>query len=73
MRLQLMRFYSPLKLRERMDALSLSAGDGYVTLSLAEGALRTDYVVSTDTWPERGPSETGMACMPSTGSNACPA
>ena len=50
MRLQLMRFYSPLKLRKRMDALSLSEGDGYVTLSLAEGALRTDYVVSTDTW-----------------------
>ena len=50
MRLQLMRFYSPLTLRERMDALSLSAGDGYVTLSLADGALRTDYVVSTATW-----------------------
>ena len=50
MRLQLMRFYSPLKLRELIDVLSLSEGDGYVTLSLAEGALRTDYVVSTDTW-----------------------
>jgi hypothetical protein len=50
MRLQLMRFYTPLKLRERMDALSLSEGDGYVTLSLEEGALRTDYVVSTETW-----------------------
>ena len=50
MRLQLMRFYSPLKLRERMDGLSLSEGDGHVTLTLEEGDLRTDYVVSTDTW-----------------------
>lgn len=50
MRLQLMRFYSPLKLRERMDSLGLSDGDGFVTLTLEEGPLRTDYVVSTDTW-----------------------
>lgn len=50
MRLQLMRFYSPLKLRERMGSLSLSEGDGYVTLSLKDGELQTDYVVSTDTW-----------------------
>lgn len=50
MQLQLMRFYSPLKLRERVDSLSLSQGDGYVTLSLEEGPLRTDYVVSTETW-----------------------
>ena len=50
MRLQLMRFYSPLKLRERMESLGLSEGDGYVTLTLKEGSLRTDYIVSTETW-----------------------
>lgn len=50
MRLQLMRFYSPLTLRERMESLRLSEGDGYVTLTLADGGLSTDYVVSTDTW-----------------------
>ena len=50
MRLQLMRFYSPLTLRERIDSLSLSQGDGHVVLSLTEGALQTDYVVSTETW-----------------------
>ena len=50
MRLQLMRFYSPLTLRDRADSLTLSQGDGHVVLSLTEGALQTDYVVSTETW-----------------------
>ena len=50
MRLQLMRFYSPLTLRDRIDSLTLSQGDRHVVLSLTEGALQTDYVVSTATW-----------------------
>lgn len=50
MRLQLMRFYSPLTLHDRRDSLSLSEGDGHVVLSLREGNLQTDYVVSTESW-----------------------
>ena len=50
MRLQLMRFYSPLTLRDRADSLSLSEEDGYLSLSLSEDGLQADYVVSTETW-----------------------
>ncbi len=50
MRLQLMRLYSPLTLRDKRDALELSPGDGYLTLTLREHGLQADYVVSTDTW-----------------------
>ena len=50
MRLQLMRFYSPLALRARMDSLSLSDGDGYLLLTLREDGLQAEYFVDTDTW-----------------------
>ncbi len=50
MRLQLMRLYSPLTLRDKRDALELSRGDGYVTLTLREFGLEADYIVSTETW-----------------------
>ena len=50
MRLQLMRFYSPLTLRERSEALEISDGEGYVTLTLLEDGLQAQYVVDTETW-----------------------
>ena len=50
MQLQLLRFYSPLTLRDRIDSLSLSEGDGYLTLTLREGSLQAEYFVDTDTW-----------------------
>jgi hypothetical protein len=50
MRLQLMRLYSPLTLRDKRDALELSPGDGYLTLTLREHGLQADYVVSSDSW-----------------------
>ncbi len=50
MQLQLMRFYSPLTLRERIDSLALSGTDEYLTLTLREASLQADYVVDTETW-----------------------
>jgi hypothetical protein len=50
MRLQLMRLYSPLTLRDKRDALALTRNDGYLTLTLREHGLQADYVVSTETW-----------------------
>ena len=50
MRLQLMRFYTPLTLRDRIDALSLSNGDGYLALTLREDGLQAEYFVDTETW-----------------------
>ena len=50
MRLQLMRFYSPLTLRERIDSLELSEGDGYLSLTLREDGLQAEYFVDTETW-----------------------
>jgi len=50
MQLQLMRFYTPLTLRDRIDALSLSNGDGYLALTLREDGLQAEYFVDTKTW-----------------------
>jgi hypothetical protein len=50
MRLQLMRFFTPLTLRERVDALSLSNGDGYLALTLREDGLQAEYFVDTEAW-----------------------
>jgi hypothetical protein len=50
MRLQLMRLYSPLTLRDKRDALEFSRSGDYVVLTLSEHGLQTDYVVSPDTW-----------------------
>ncbi len=50
MQLQLMRFYTPLTLRDRIDSLRLTRSDGYLALMLAEDGLQAEYVVDTDTW-----------------------
>ena len=50
MQLQLMRFYSPLTLRDRIESLSLSKGDGYVALTLPDDGLQAEYFVDTETW-----------------------
>jgi hypothetical protein len=50
MRLQLMRLYSPLHLRDRRDSLSLTLEGEYCALSLQEGGLRSDYLVDMDNW-----------------------
>jgi hypothetical protein len=50
MQLQLMRFYSPLALRHRIDSLGLSKGDGYLVLTLSEDGLQAEYFVDTETW-----------------------
>jgi hypothetical protein len=50
MRLQLMRFYTPLTLRDLIDALSLTNGDGYLALTLREDGLQAEYFVDTETW-----------------------
>jgi outer membrane lipoprotein-sorting protein len=50
MQLQLMRFYSPLTLRERIDSLELSRSDEYLTLTLRESGLQADYIVDAETW-----------------------
>jgi len=50
MRLQLMRLYSPLTLRDKRDTLEFSRSGDYVVLTLSERGLQTDYVVSPDSW-----------------------
>lgn len=50
MRLQLMRLYSPLVLREKRDALSLAVEDDNYVLTLFEHGVRVDYLVNSTTW-----------------------
>lgn len=50
MRLQLMRLYSPLVLRDKADAVSLVSDEGYLALSLNEHGVQADYLVNPDTW-----------------------
>jgi outer membrane lipoprotein-sorting protein len=50
MRLQLMRLYSPLVLRSKLDSLSLEAEGDYYVLTLLEHGVRVDYLVNTDNW-----------------------
>jgi hypothetical protein len=50
MRLQLMRLYSPLHLRDRRESVSLTLDGEYCALSLQEGGLRSDYLVDMDNW-----------------------
>lgn len=50
MRLQLMRHYSPLILRGKLDALSLVERDGYYVITLFEQGVRADYFVNGDSW-----------------------
>ena len=50
MRLQLMRLYSPLALRDRISDLELTAEGGLLALSLLDGELRVDYLVNQEEW-----------------------
>jgi len=50
MRLQLMRLYSPLVLRDRRDSLTLTAEGEFYAITLFERGVRVDYVVNTDNW-----------------------
>ncbi len=52
MRLQLMRLYSPLALRERIENLQMrtSADGNFLALTLREAGLRTDYLVNRTNW-----------------------
>jgi len=50
MRLQLMRLYSPLVLRGKLDSLSLTVEGDSCALTLLEHGVRVDYMVNTDNW-----------------------
>jgi len=50
MRLQLMRLYSPLVLRNRRDSLTLAAEGESCALSLVENGVRVDYLINTNNW-----------------------
>jgi hypothetical protein len=50
MRLQLMRLYTPLSLRDRVDALGVSSSEDYIVLTLREHGLLTEYFVNSETW-----------------------
>lgn len=50
MRLQLMRLYSPLALRDRIEQLDLARHEGRIVLTLRELGLRTDYFVDAESW-----------------------
>jgi hypothetical protein len=50
MRLQIMRLYSPLVLRDKADAVSLRVEGDLCALTLMEHGLQVDYLVNMDTW-----------------------
>ena len=50
MRLQLMRLYSPLALRDKSDAVTLVVDGGFCALSLIENGVQADYLVNRETW-----------------------
>lgn len=50
MRLQLMRLYSPLVLRDKSEAVTLTIDGDYCALTLDEHGVRADYLVNMDTW-----------------------
>jgi outer membrane lipoprotein-sorting protein len=50
MRLQLMRLYSPLVLRQKRDRLTVTQEDGFCALSLKEHGLQVDYLVNQENW-----------------------
>ena len=50
MRLQLMRLYSPLVLRDRLDSLTMTVEGEFCVLSLFENGVRADYIVNMDKW-----------------------
>jgi hypothetical protein len=50
MRLQLMRLYTPLVLRDKQDNLTLTINGEYCALTLSEYGLRVDYLVNMANW-----------------------
>jgi len=50
MRLQLMRLYSPLVLRDKIDKIELTDEGDLCALTLIEHGVRTDYLVSKARW-----------------------
>ena len=50
MRLQLMRLYSPLMLRNRMDAVHLTEQGGLLALSLIEHGVHVHYLINKENW-----------------------
>jgi hypothetical protein len=50
MRLQLMRLYSPLMLRDKMDSMGLIEQGDLLALSLAENGVHVHYMVDKENW-----------------------
>jgi outer membrane lipoprotein-sorting protein len=50
MRLQLMRLYSPLVLRDKIDKIELTDEGDLCALTLFEHGVRTDYLISKEHW-----------------------
>lgn len=50
MRLQLMRLYSPLILREKIKNIKLTNNSDHCALTLLEHGVRADYLVSKELW-----------------------
>ena len=48
MRLQLMRHYSPLVLRNKLNSLTLATEDGFHVITLFEHGVRADYFVNVE-------------------------
>jgi hypothetical protein len=50
MRLQLMRLYSPMVLRDKLESLTLAVDGKLCALTLFENGVRVDYLVNTSNW-----------------------
>jgi hypothetical protein len=50
MRLQLMRLYSPVVLRDKLEFLTLAVDGKSCALTLFENGVRVDYLVNTGNW-----------------------
>jgi len=50
MRLQLMRLYSPLVLRDKSDSVKLVSEGEFCALSLTENGVQADYLVNRESW-----------------------
>ena len=50
MRLQLMRLYSPLMLRNKIESVSLTEEGGLMALSLVENGVHVHYMINKENW-----------------------
>ena len=50
MRLQLMRLYSPLMLRSKLESVSLTEEGGLMALSLVENGVHVHYMINKENW-----------------------